>query len=523
MFSLLLRNGTVIDGTGAARRHADVALNGDRIAAVDRLEGATAERVIDAAGLIVAPGFVDVHNHSDGWLLKIPHLVSKTLQGFTTEIIASDGISYAPVTKDTARDWIYYLRSLNGLELADYRGWETMADYMALLDRRTAQNVAVQTPYANVRVLAKDWDAGVPDDTQMRHMQREVEIAMEQGCVGVSTGMDYVSQCFSKTDEIAEVCQVLRRWQGIYVTHVRYKKGTLQGVQEAVEIGRRCGIPVHISHMKCDSAEASAELLDYVDRVAVREVDFSFDVYPYLPGSTMLNFFLPNEVWVDGPLHVLPKLKSPAVRRRLQAFLDHPSRPKLDKCYIAWVSSKTNSRFQGKTLQDYVDYTGLSPADALCDLLIAENLAVLLVVHVGNDSMIEPFLAHPKYMMGTDGIFFADGATHPRQYGSAARVLGPMVRDRRLFTLEAAVRKLSGYPAERFGLKDRGVVRPGAFADITVFDPATIADRATYTDSQQTSIGMRHVLVNGVPVIADGVPVEGLEKNWPGRVLKFKQ
>ncbi|MSS70071.1 MAG: D-aminoacylase [Candidatus Latescibacteria bacterium] len=521
MYDLIIRNGTVIDGTGGPRRKGDVAVKGDRIVRTGGSGETGGHRVIDAAGLVVAPGFVDVHNHSDGWVLKIPHLLSKTSQGFTTEALMVDGISYAPVTPTTAPHWLYYLRSLNGLQFQDYTGWRSISDYMALLDRRNVQNTIPHIPYANVRTLACGWGRAVPDDVQVNQMRQEVRKGMEEGAVGVSTGIDYPFECFSTTDEIVEVCEAMAPWGGLYVTHMRYKKGTMGALKEAVEIGRRAGVPVHISHLKGTSAGEVDEILSYVDNVASKEVDFSFDVYPYLPGSTMLSYLLPYEVWEGGPLNAAARLTDPVVRERFGALLDSYAL-KLDQIHIAWVGSKDNTRYQGMKLQEYVAQTGKGTADALCDLLIEEGLAVLLVFHQGEDRLVDAFLQHPKYMMGTDGIYFEGGAVHPRMYGSASRLIGPLVRDRKLFSLEEAVRKLSGYPSERFGLKDRGVIREGAFADLVVFDAEGVRDRATYGEPHQLSEGMRYVIVNGVVVLEEGKAVEGLGEKLPGRALRFK-
>lgn len=521
-FDLLIQGGTVIDGTGAAPRVADVAIAQDRIAAVGPLaaDSPSARRTLDASGLVVAPGFIDVHTHSDGWLSKIPYLVPKLSQGFTTEVLMSDGISYAPVSPENARDWFVYLRSLNGLQQADYRGWRTIADYMAQLDRRTAQNVVAQIPYANVRVLAAGWSRGPLDDTQINIMRREIERAMDAGAVGISTGLDYIAQCFATTDELVEVCSAMRPWRGLYVTHVRYKKGTLAGVQEAVEIGKRAGVPVHISHLKAGSPAEADAIVAYVDRVAVNEVDFSFDIYPYLPGSTMLAYLLPYEVWEDGPLAACAKLRDPAVRERLETLLACFSVP-LEKVVLAWTATRDNARYQGQSLAHYAAETGRRPAEALVNLLIEEQLAALSVLHTGDDEWIEPFLRHPKFMLGTDGIYFADGRVHPRVYGSAPKILGPLVRDRKLFSLERAVHTMTGVPAERFGLVDRGQIRPGAFADLVMFDPRTVADRATYDNPHQLSVGIERVIVNGVEVFADGLAIESAGPELPGRALRF--
>jgi len=522
LYDLIIRNGTVIDGTGGPRRQADVAVKGDRIVRVGATDGADAHRTVDAGGLVVAPGFVDVHNHSDGWVLKMPHLTFKTSQGFTTEALMVDGISYAPVTPATAPHWLHYLRSLNGLQFRDYTGWRSISDYMALLDRRNVQNTIAHIPYANVRTMACGWGRAAPDDVQVNQMRREVRRGMEEGAVGVSTGIDYPFECFATTDEMVEVCEAMAPWGGLYVTHMRYKKGTMRALKEAVEIGRRAGVPVHISHLKGTSPQQVEEILSYVDRVACREVDFSFDVYPYLPGSTMLSYLLPYEVWEDGPLNAVVKLTDPVLRERFEALLADYALG-LDQIHIAWVGGKENTRYQGMKLRDYVAQTGKGTADALCDLLIEENLAVLLVFDQGEDRLVDAFLQHPRYMMGTDGIYFEGGVVHPRVYGSATRLIGPLARDRGLFSLEEAVRKLSGYPAERFGLKDRGVIREGAFADIAVFDAERVADRATFREPHQPSEGMRYVIVNGVVVIAEGRPVEGLGEKLPGRALRFKE
>jgi N-acyl-D-amino-acid deacylase len=391
---------------------------------------------------------------------------------------------------------------------------------MALLDGQNVQNVISHIPYANLRVMAYGFGRHGPDDYQMRHILEEVEQGMAAGAVGISTGLDYVAESFAPAAELVEVCRAMAGVQGLYASHVRYKKGTLAGVKEAVEIGKRAGVPVHISHLKGTSPQEIEDILTYIDMVATQEVDFSFDVYPYMPGSTMLNYLLPYEVWEDGPLGVIARLKQPGVRAR---FAQGLGRMPLETVHIAWVMSKHNQAHQGKSLAAYVREVGLPPAEALCNLLIEENLAVLLVFHQGDDALVEPFLAHSHYMMGTDGIYHQEGVIHPRQYGSAARLLGPCVRDKKLFSLEEAVYKLSGYPAERFGLKGRGTLTEGCFADLVIFDAGTIRDRATYEDPHQYSAGVAHVLVNGVPIIRDGQPVVDLPQPLPGRSLRFKE
>lgn len=519
MFDLLLKNAAVIDGSRAPRFRADVGITGDRITAVDDLANAESREVLDAAGLVIAPGFVDVHNHSDGWLLRKPNFTPKTRQGFTTEVLMADGISYAPVQPNNVDEWLFYLRSLNGLRLDEYVGWESLRDYLDLLDRRTAQNVATHIPYANVRVNACGWGRHRVDDFQMREIRRQIRIGMDEGAVGVSTGLDYISEFWATTDELVEACEAMADRRGLYVTHMRYKKGNLRGLREAVEIGKRAGVPVHISHLKGNTVEEGEAILEYID-TARHEVDLSFDVYPYQPGSTMLNFLLPNEVWEDGPLAVIPKLRDPAIRARFAAGLE-AYKLDLDALQIAWTHGKDNAKHQGRLLSDYVLEMGLPPAEALCNLLIEERLAVLLVFIEGEDPLVRPFLQHDLFMLGSDGIYFDDGVIHPRVYGSAARLLGPCVRDWKLFSLEDAVYKLSTAASKRFGLTDRGEIRAGAFADLVLFDPQTVTDRATYQDPHQFPDGIPHVLVNGQFVVRDGQPIEARPGECPGRALRF--
>jgi N-acyl-D-amino-acid deacylase len=515
MLDLLIRGGEIIDGQKTPRYQADVGVQGDRIAVVGNLNSAEAITVIDATDMVVAPGFIDVHTHSDAVLLSTPHLVSKTMQGFTTEFLMLDGISYAPLSRHTAASWIQYLRPLDGLRFEQYSGWETIAQYMALLHERTAQNVATFVPYGNVRTLALGFGERTPNDYQLADIQGLVSQGMAEGAAGLSTGLDYVDQCFASTDELVAAARGMRAQHGIYVTHVRYARGTLDGVREAVEIGRRAGVPVHISHLKGDSEADAEAIIDYIDLVAINEVDFSFDVYPYMSSSTMLQYLLPLEFWTDGVMAAYGKLADPVLRDRFQRKLD---RYHLEDVTIAWVASRHNSKYHGESLADYVAATGRRAADALCDLLLEEGMAVLLVFHRQEDGLEAAFLEHPCYMMGSDGIYFPDAALHPRQFGSGARLLGHYARRKRLFSLEDAVYKMSGFPAARFKLRGRGVIRVNNYADLVVFNPDTINDRATFDNPRRLAQGVEHVLVNGKPIIFDGEVVAGAT---PGRYLQF--
>ncbi len=520
MHDLILHGGTVIDGTGGDRYTADVGLSGDRITSIGELSEAESVRRIDVSGRIVAPGFIDVHNHSDGWLLKRPHFLPKTSQGFTTEVLMLDGISYAPVSPDTARQWLFYLRGLNALRLEEYRGWESIGEFLAEFDRAAAQNVIGQVPYANVRSLVCGFGKQWVDDLQMKMIQTEVHRGMQEGAVGISTGLDYIVQCYTTTDELVEACKVIAEYDGVYTTHVRYKKGILDGIREAVEIGKRSGCRVHISHVKGRDEQTVEALLSLFDEVS-KEVEFSYECYPYQPGSTMLNYLLPYEAWDDGPLGAMSRLHDPAVRAHFrQALESYPLN--LDRMTLAWVPGKENTVFQGQTLDQYVEQMGLPVEEALYSLLIEERLAPLIVFNEGEDRQIEPLLQHERCVIGSDGIYHDGGIVHPRVYGTAPRIIGSCVRDRKLFSLEEAVAKLTSKSADVYGLKDRGRVVEGGLADLVVFDADTVADRATYENPHQTADGIDLVVVNGEVILETGQPVE-FDGPMPGRSLRYER
>jgi N-acyl-D-amino-acid deacylase len=368
-----------------------------------------------------------------------------------------------------------------------------------------------------VRTLVCGFTRNRVDDLQRKLIQAEIRTGLEAGAVALSTGLDYQGQIHATTDELVDAAAVLKEFNAPYVTHVRYKLGLLPAVKEAVEIGRRAGVKVHISHLKPHQPEQVEQLLEYIDRVARHEVDFSFDVYPYLPGSTMLNFLLPYEAWDGGPLAVLGQLNNPVLRSRFRRTLDNYRVP-LDGVHIAWLPGKENAQYQGWLLSDYCTAMGKPPEEALLNLLIEERLAVLCVFNEGDDALSHAMLQHDLGMIGSDAIYHDDACVHPRAYGTAPRILGRCVRDWKLFSLEDAVYKLAGAAAQRFQLTDRGRIAVGKFADLVVFHPATVHDPATFAEPRQYPIGIPHVIVNGQPIVRgeQALTPEAL----PGRSLK---
>jgi len=516
VFDYLIKNGVCIDGSGRRRERMDVALTGDRIAAIGLLAGAQARRVIDADGCIIAPGFIDVHNHDEAWLLKDPHFDVKFRQGFTCEILMSDGISYAPINPATAPGITAYWRAINGLEPGECAGWSSLADYMRLLDRRMPTHALPLVPYANLRIMAKGWGADAPDAAQAAQIAAGVDEGMRAGAAGLSVGMDYVGQCFASTAELVEVCRSLRAHDGLLVMHIRYALGRLEALKEAVRIGRQAGVAVHISHLMGRSVQESATLLDYIDRVAVQEVDFSFDSIPYCSASTLLSSQLPIQAWDCGPSGALGRMRDPALRRKLAANLEALN---LENYHIAWIAGGRHDYLFGQPLARYIAERDEDPADAVLNLLAETELAVLMVYRYGaGDAPAWPFLAHRCCMLGSDGIWFPQGQIHPRMYGSAARMIGDLVR-RKLFTLEQAVHVMTGRPAARFGLRERGLLAAGHFADVVVFDSERVRDLATYEEPRLRSEGIEQVWVNGCPVVSGGHACR--LDSFPGRALRY--
>ena len=520
-FDLVICGGEVIDGTGSPRQRLDVGITRGRVTALDNLADVEAGMVIDATDRIVAPGFIDVHNHSDGWVFRDQQQTYKTAQGFTTEVLMSDGISYAPVDESTWREWFYYLRGLNGLRMQDYQGWESLDDYLQLLDGNCVQNVAAQIPYANLRTLVNGFEATPIDDSQMLRIQKLVRECLQAGAVAMSTGLDYIAQCFASTDELVDACRPMAELQTPYVTHMRYKKTLLPAIEEAIEIGRQAGVPVHLSHLKCQPDADPEQIFELIERACEEGIPTSFDVYPYQPGSTMLNYLLPYEAWKLGPLAASGVIGQAEFRRVFKAAFE-AYRLDLDHVRVAWSPSRDRVDDWGKTLQQIVDESGKEMTEALLDYLLDEQLAVLCVMDEGEDKLVEPFVAHPRCMLGTDAIYQHQGLVHPRAYGSAGRWLGSMVRDAKLFTLEEAIRKMTSQSALTFGLEDRGILAVDRPADVVVLDARQVADQASFDDPIQPCTGIEHVLVNGVSVLADGRSCP-IQDEFPGQRIRFRK
>ncbi|MGH7267464.1 MAG: N-acyl-D-amino-acid deacylase family protein, partial [Candidatus Rokuibacteriota bacterium] len=498
---------------------ADVGIRGDRIAAVGALGRTEARRRLDVAGRIVAPGFVDMHVHGDLALLADPLHEAAVRQGVTTYLLGQDGVAMAPASAGTLAYMRRYTAGFSGR--FDIAGtWSSMAEYLACFDRRVAVHVAALVPNGNVRMEVLGLETRRPTEDELGRMRAVVRRAMEDGAVGLSSGLDYIPSRYAETEELVELCREVASFGGVYVTHMRgyAPHNVLAALDEVFWIAREARVAVHISHFN-----SQAELvLPRLDAARAEGLDVTFDLYPYLAGSTILGMVaLPPWVQEGGPDATLERLVDPAVRARLRAEGGTGPRGPIEQVRLGYVESPEHRWAEGLTLAEAAEKaTGRRDAPALmdfvCDVLVASDLAAGCVVphRQRGEADVRALMRHPAMMGGSDGIF-AGGRPHPRGWGCFARYLGHYVREAKVWTLEEAVQHLAALPARRLGLHDRGLIRPGQAADLVVFDAASIADRATYEDGRQPAAGVAHVLVDGEPVLLEGARTPAR----PGRAL----
>ena len=528
MFDILIKNGLCYDGDGGEPFRADLGVKGDRIAAVGKLEDAQAARVIDSMGLAVAPGFIDTHSHSDLVALAEPDIANKTTQGITTDIIGQDGMSLAPITEDAVEPWKRSMASLEGNYDVEWT-WRSPADYLARLDSQPlGPNLAWLTPYSNLRICAMGFDDRRATKEEVARMRELLEEAIESGAVGLSTGLVYPPGSYADAAEMAEVAQVLTKHGLPFVVHQRNEStGILDSLDEMFEVGRRSGCHIHFSHFKVGGAKNEERLLDEVlakVEAAAQEAPVSFDQYPYTAGSTMLGVILPQWAHDGGSGKCLERLADPAARERMKRDIE-TGLPGWDNCagsgysgpeniYITFVKNGGNQDAVGCSLVEIGEMRGVNPLDAAFDLLLAEGMAVGMYHFYGSEKAIERIMAHPLQNACTDGILGT--MPHPRVYGAFPRILGRYVRQRGIMSLQTAIHKMTGRPASIFKLKDRGHLREGFFADITLFDPETVIDKATYEAPRQYSEGVPFVVVGGQFVVDGGRTISGKA----GRVIR---
>lgn len=515
MYDLLLHYGTIIDGTGTDSFIADVAVMGDRIVKVGVLAGARAKTEIDCTGLIISPGFIDAHVHGDLALLADPDHPPAVRQGVTTYICGQDGVAFAPGSDATQQYMRRYTAGFNGNFDTPGRSWHSVDEYLSQFDRTTVVNVATLVPNGNVRMEVMGLDPRAATDDELLQMRKLVKEGMEQGAVGISSGLDYIPSLYADERELTALCKEIAPFNGIYVTHMRgyTSKKAPAALEEVFVIGRDAQCGVHVSHFNCIS-----KIIPILDDISRDEVNITFDLYCYLYGSTTVAMLtLPSEVCAGGIDATLTRLKDPQVRRDLKPAFDNPRFP-IGSIRLASCPHPDWQKYEGMTLKEAAG--SKSVVDFVCDLLIATDLAAGCVIRHDIERQepdIQKLMRDHRMMAGSDGIFVG-GRPHPRGTGCFARYMGHHYRIGD-WKREMAVRKCSAVAAERFGLKNRGLLKAGYYADIAVWEPDRIKDCSTFEDGRALAQGMKHVFVNGEAVLMNGVAT-GLR---PGRGLRHNR
>ena len=520
-YDVLITNGRIVDGTGAPWYRGDVAISGDRIAAIGTLTGAAARLKVDATNLVVSPGFIDLLGQSEFNVLVDGRAASKVLQGVTTEV-TGEGSSIAPLNERMVKD---------GLANATYFGitqdWRTLADYFHRLELRskTAINVATFVGAGGVRnfVVGKDDRPATP--AELETMKQLVAQAMQQGALGLSTSLQYVPDRFASTDEIVELAKVAARFGGVYFSHQRSESGKIfESLDEVFAIAERANIPAEVWHLKTAykaNFGKMPEVLRRIEAARGRGLDVSANQYPYTRASNGLDACLPLWVREGGLEKMLARLNDPAQRERIRKDMDDANAATWenqwygsgggDGVMVSTVLNPSLRKYEGMTLTEIGKAMGKDPRDAVMDLVVADKGESSVIISIMTEDDVRTALKHPLVGVGTDsGAKAEDGKlseskSHPRAWGSFPRILGHYVRDEHLLPLEEAIRKMTSKAAARVHLNDRGILRPGMKADITVFDPATIRDVATFENPNHYSVGVKQVFVNGRRVLADGV------------------
>lgn len=515
MFDILIRNGRVVDGTGLPWFAADVGISNGKITAVGRLGQASAKQVVDAAGKVVCPGFIDTHVHGDLAIFHDPYHEPAVRQGVTTYVLGQDGVAFAPGSPAVQEYMRKYTAGFNGDFPTPGKSWQSVADYLEALNGASAINACTLIPNGNVRMEVMGLDPRKPTADELTRMKKLVREGMEQGAVGLSSGLDYTPSIYADEDELAALCEEITPFAGVYVTHMRgynREKGPA-GIQEVFNIGRKSGCAVHVSHFN----SIADQMLPLVDEARKEGLDVSFDLYCYLYGSTIISMMtLPPEFVQGGIAATVERLKLPETRKKLEPAFTNPRLP-IHTLRLACVPNDHYRHLEGLLLPDAAAKSGKTMIDFVCDLLIATNLAAGGVIrHFAErqDSDVPKFMKHPTMMAGSDGIY-CGGRPHPRGTGCYARYLGHHVRSGD-WTLEEAVMKCAGHAARRYNLKDRGFIREGLAADVVVFDADKIEDRSTFEDGKRLAVGVDSVFVNGIGVLMNGVRTVAL----PGRGLK---
>jgi N-acyl-D-amino-acid deacylase len=527
-FDIIIRNGTVYDGSGRSPVKADVGIKGDRIVAVGNLSRATAPTIVDAKGLAVAPGFINMLSHSESSWLQDYRSLSELRQGVTTQIFGES--SMGPLSDEMKKR-----RTESQGDVKFVIPWTTLAEYLNYLEKQgISQNVASFIGAPTIREYVIGLEDKPPTPAQLDQMRELVRREMEAGALGITTALIYPPAFFAKTDELIELCKVAAKYKGKYTAHMRSEGAQLlEAIQETIRISREAGLPAEIYHLKA-SGEANWPKMDQaikmIEDARKQGVKITADMYTYPAGGTGLDASLPPWVFDGGREAAYKRLQDPATRQKIAEAVRTPTNEwenlyllsgSPERILLASFRNDSLKPLTGKTLAEVAKMRGKDPVETIMDLLLEDRSRIGTIYFLMSEDNIKKQIRQPWVSFGSDaasiaaeGVFLKSSA-HPRTYGNFARLLGKYVRDEKVISLTEAIRRLTTLPATNLGLRDRGSLKPGMFADVVIFDPQTIADRATFEQPHQYSVGVRDVFVNGVQVLKNGEHT-GLK---PGRAL----
>ncbi len=523
-YDIIIQNARIIDGTGNPWYQADIGIYRDRITAIGKLDSRLAKRVIDAAGKVVAPGFIDMLGQSEFTILVDNRAMSKISQGVTTEI-NGEGESAAPVNDKILKELNPSLDKYNlTAEWTDFEG------YFARVEKsKTAINLASYVGAARVREYVIGFENREPTAPEMDQMRQLVREAMQQGALGVSTALEYTPAMYAKTPELIELAKASAEFGGIYVTHIRNEQEKIvEAVLEAADIGRAAKIPVEIWHLK--TAEKPnwgrmSEIVRIIQQHRNQGIDMTADVYPYIAFGNSLSAPLPGWIQEGGTVKLLERLKDPMMRKRARKELEASGKSRgmdFHSMMISYVSSPALKQWEGRQLTEIASAWKKDPIETMFDFIIADSARTSRVGFAMTEEDLRMAMGQPWVSFcsdasarALDGPLF-EGRPHPRAYGSFPRILALYVRESKILSLEDAIRKMTSLPAQRVGIKDRGILKQGLYADLVMFDPEAVTDKATFENPHQYSEGMSLVVVNGKPVWENGK----FTGNLPGRILR---
>ena len=528
-FDVVIENGLLVDGTGQGPRQGDIGIADQRIAALGDLKMAPAAKRLDASGCVVSPGFIDIHNHSDIALLTDGRAESMIRQGVTTQVTGNCGLTPAPVHDGIRTD---LMRTLSGLEYGRPWPWSSFGQFLdALRAAPKATHVAPLVGHGAIRACAMGFADRLPTQDELESMRRLAAEAMDAGAFGMSSGLVYPPGLYCATEELVDLSRVVARRSGIYASHIRGEANpVVESVREALRIAREADASVEISHHKAAGRENWGKVRTTYAMIAeaARTQDVTYDIYPYTAGSANLSQLVPPWAHAGGPEAMLARLCDPTLRPKIRNDVIHGT-PDWNNFFVidwrdirlAYVHSERNSWMQGLSVHAAAGQIGRDPVDLALDLIVEDGNRTTMVNFVMAQADVNFLLPQPESIIGSDGWSIspggptASGRPHPRSYGAFARVLGQYVREDRLLSLEHAVHKMTGKPAKKLRLDHRGELREGNFADVVVFDPATIRDRATFENPHQFADGVHWVIVDGHIALDRGA----LSERLVGQVL----